>query len=293
MKEGKRIMYHIILNPDAGKNKKRKVIERVKRVFETRGIAYQVHTGAEIGSVRSLASSLTEKEKTKLIVIGGDGTLHEALNGVHVENCEMGIIPAGTGNDFASAIGLPEKVEEAVSIILDNPSKDTDFLVVGGVRCMNVAGVGIDVDVLNRYQSAKKRTKFTYFKCLLKSLFSYKGTEIVFEKDGKEERRNAFIAAACNGVQFGGGIKICPTAETDDGLMDIVVVDFVKGLAVLKALIKLVRGKLLEYKKTNHFRCESIRFTSPTEMTLQLDGEIYKGLDFDVKIEKGLKIFRR
>lgn len=285
-------MYHIIFNPEAGKNKKCKVVDTVTKVLESRNLPFELHTGETFGSVREMASSLTEKETAKLIVIGGDGTVHEALNGVHIERCEMGIIPAGTGNDFASAIGLPENVEEATKLIIDGTAKDTDFLEVGGVRCMNIAGLGIDVDVLNRYHAAKKRTKLTYFKSLIKSLFAYKGTEISFERDGKEETHNAFIATACNGVQFGGGIRICPPAITDDGLIDVVVVDYVKGLPVIKALLMLMKGKILQHKKANHFRVENIRFSSSDEMVMQLDGEIYKGLQFDVKVGRGLKIFR-
>ncbi len=302
-------MYHIIVNPQAGKNKTLKALETVKEVFEKYGTQYVVHKGEHVGSARGIASAITKsptvnvsvddllqeerkKERTKVIILGGDGTVHEVLNGIDVDNCEVGIIPSGTGNDFASAIGIPENVEEATKIILERPAKDTDYLEIDGVRCMNIAGVGIDVDVLNRYKNCKKHSKFTYLKSLIKSVFSYKGITITFERDGKEETHDAFIATACNGVQFGGGMRICPIAEADDGLLDVTVVDFVKGLPVVKALMKLLRGKILEYPKTHHFRCEEISFASSEPMIMQLDGEIYENLRFDVKVKRGLKIFR-
>lgn len=304
-------MYHIIVNPEAGRHRTLKVIEKVKKVFDSYGAKYVVHKAEHLGAAKGIAKALTKqptgnvsfdelllqdklpRERAKIVVVGGDGTLHEVLNGIYdLSACEIGVIPSGTGNDFAAAAGIPENPVEASKVILEGTAKDTDFLEVGGVRCMNVAGFGIDVDVLVRYKKCKRRGKLTYLKSLIRSVFSYKGTKVVLENDGVKEEHNAFIAVACNGKQFGGGIRICPPAEIEDGKMDVVIVDFVKGLPVVGAFLKLVRGKIHTYKKTNLFRCEKVTFETEEGTPVQLDGEIYENLKFDVKLCKGLKMYR-
>ena len=98
-----------------------------------------------------------------IIVIGGDGTLHEVLNGiVDPTQVRLGLIPSGTGNDFAERIGIPESTEKALSFIIDGEAKETDYLEVGGKRCMNVGGIGMDVDVSERCNKGKLKGKIKY-----------------------------------------------------------------------------------------------------------------------------------
>ena len=100
--------------------------------------------------------------------------------------------------------------------------------------------------------------------------------------------------AACNGTQFGGGICICPIAEPDDHLIDVVIVDCIGGKwKIIKAFFELMKGRVLQYPLTTHFRCERVKFTTDTPCTAQLDGELYPALTFDVKLCKGLKFYRK
>ena len=100
------------------------------------------------------------------------------------------------------------------------------------------------------------------------------------------------IAAACNGAQFGGGIHICPVADIEDGKMNVVVVENIKGLRLVRALLVLLKGKILDFYKTTTFLCDRIRFVAKKACAVQLDGELYNNLDFDVKLCKGLQFYR-
>ena len=158
---------------------------------------------------------------------------------------------------------------------------------------MNVAGVGMDVDVLERCQCGKLKGKIKYLMSLIQSLFKFKGCKIEIQSDEYTKTHNALIAAACNGSQFGGGIKICPTAKEDDKKLNAVIVDFIDGkLKIVKAFIQLMKGKILEYPATTHFLCNRMRVVPETPCTLQLDGELYKNIPFDVQIKSGLKFYR-
>ncbi len=288
-------MYHILLNPVAGKKKALKNLTTVEKILTARNIPYEVHETNDVHDGTTIAKALTERGENDLIVLGGDGTLHEVLNGiVDPAACRLGLIPSGTGNDFAGRAGLPLDAEKALEIILTEAPKPTDYLVVGGIRCMNVGGMGMDVDVLERCKKGKLKGKIKYLLSLIRSLFAFKGLPVSIESDGVNEKHDALIAAACNGTQFGGGITICPTAEVDDGQIDVVVVDCIGGkIKIIKAFLQLMKGRILQYPLTTHFRCDRVTFTPDTPCTLQLDGELYEGVKFEVELKKGLQFFRK
>ena len=286
--------YHIISNPTAGTNKAKNGLELIEKVFSASGAAYQTHLSAGERDATRIVKSLTENGETEIIAHGGDGTLHEVLNGLADPTaCRLGLIPAGTGNDFAEKVGLPMDAEKAAKLILNTQPKDTDYLEVGGVRCMNVAGIGMDVDVLERCKKGKMRGKIKYVKSLLQSLFAFKGMKVRVESEGVSEERDVLLAAVCNGSQFGGGIQICPPADVSDGKLNAMVVDCIGGkIKIIKAFLTLMKGKVMEYPQKLYFLCEKLQFLPAKPCTAQLDGELYKGLDFTVSLKRGLKFYR-
>lgn len=291
-------MYHIIVNPDAGKRKTLHAARAVAEYFDEREEEFVIHemTSKKIlhSTIHDLSQSTDAKERTNIIVIGGDGTLHAVLNSIEDLNAvNVGLIPAGTGNDFAASLQIPSEPKKAAELILKGEAKDTDFLEVGGIRCMNVGGLGIDVDVLKRYNKSQKiHGKLKYLRCLIQSIFHFKGNDILIESDGRREKHRAFLAVACNGKQIGGGIKICPAANPTDGALDVCVVDMIRGLKVIGAFIRLMKGKILDFKQTTHYLCQRVKFVIEGGATVQLDGEMYDNLDFDAKLMTGLKFYR-
>lgn len=287
-------VYHLIFNPTAGKNKKGKTLALVEKLFAARGCVTRTHFTTEKGDATRIVKALTEAGEKEIVAIGGDGTLHEVLNGLHEPKCcNLGIIPAGTGNDFAEHLHIPLKTEDAVNVIIDGQAKPTDYLDVGGKRCMNVAGLGMDVDVLERCLKGRFHGKLKYLKCLLQSVFAFKGYDVELFNGEEKQERKVLLAAACNGSQFGGGIRICPPADSMDGKIDVVVVDSVVGKGkLIRALLILLKGKILEFPKTTHLLCNAFSVVSKTPCPIQLDGELYKDLAFTVKLQEGLHVYR-
>ena len=289
-----RKLFHIIANPVAGKKSSKKNLEIVQNVFTEQGVEFQTHYTSCKGDAKEIVRQLTENGETEIVALGGDGTLHEVLNGLADPTaCNLGLIPSGTGNDFAEHIGLPLDAKSAAEIILKGETKETDYLEISGLRCMNVSGLGIDVDVLERCQRGKLRGKIKYLMSLVQSMFAFKGLQVEVESDGIKEEHNLLIAAACNGTQFGGGIQICPEADSTDGKLNAVLVDFIDGkIKIIKAFIQLMKGKILEYPTAKHFLCDSLKFMPKTPCPIQLDGEIYKDIPFIVKLKRGLHFYR-
>ena len=287
-------MLHIVINPVAGNKKATKNLQIVERVFSERGIAYEIHKTAAVGDGERITRKLSEQGEREFVVVGGDGTLHEALNGlVDPSVCSLGLIPSGTGNDFAEALGIPLDAEKAALTMAYGQATEVDYLQIGQRRSINVAGLGMDVDVLERCLRGKSRGKMKYLRSLLVSLFKFKGYKIRVERDGSVEEHDALIAAACNGSQFGGGMKICPTARADDGKISVVIVECIGGKwKLIKALLQLIKGKILSYPATTHFLCDKVTVLPEKHCSLQLDGEIYKDVIFEAEVKAGLKFYR-
>ncbi len=253
-----------------------------------------METTAPRDAVR-IAKELTQQGEADIVVMGGDGTVNEVLNGlVDPSKVRLGLIPCGSGNDFAAAIGIPRTPEGSLELILNGEAKRTDYLVCSGVRGLNVIGAGIDVDILKRsYRAKVLRGSLNYLVSLIVSLIHFKNYSFTAELDGRESKHEGFIVCACNGRRIGGGIPICPDAVCDDGKLDIVVVDGIRKSMIPGALIKLLRSQILKQKYTIHTLAPELkaRFDRPT--TIQIDGELYDNLPFDVSVvHDQLRVYR-
>ena len=282
-------MYHIILKGNNADEKTAEKIETVRKIFQTAGKEIAVHSTAHAGHAREIAEQLTANgEFAHLIAMGGDGTLHEVLNGIHdTENCTLGLIPLGSGNDFAEAAGISRDVKTAAETIAFRAPTCIDYIELeSGLRSINAVGMGIDVDVLQRAYAGKAQGKNKYFKAFLKSLRYYKASTFKASwDDGDEREYTGIIACIGNGRQIGGGIKLFPDAQIDDGYMDLLLVDYLSRFRTLIAFIKLTSGKVNKVKEVTHVKCKSARITPLSGgAPIQAEGEIYENVPLNAHI---------
>ena len=179
-------------------------------------------------------------------------------------------------------------------MLLNGKARYTDYLECGGVRGINAIGTGIDVDILRRYNRMKLlKGSAAYLASLVLTLFSYKARRFSEAIAGGARQHNALIACAANGQRIGGGIPICPEAKIDDGLLDIVIVDDIARYAIPGAFIQLLKRRVLELPTTTYRRDERLRVRADAPMPIQIDGEIYEGLPFDVRVVADrLRVYR-
>ena len=290
-------MLDLIVNPVAGGKKGKKILKwltAVQKRLDERNVAYTTHFAKVNGQTTAITKQLIDNGATDIVVLGGDGTLHAAINGFHsFEKVNMGIIPCGTGNDFAKSLNIPLHPVKAIDLIIDGTAKHTDFMQMGSIRGLNVIGVGIDVDVLKRYNALKKKTKFGYTSCLIKTLFKFDFINFKANYNDKQTDHHAFIAAVANGKMFGGGIPICPVADPADGELNFVSVKGMNKLAIISAFIKLKLGKILKLKHTTHEKTNHVKVETELPCTVNVDGELYENVQFDVEIVSNqLKVYR-
>lgn len=286
-------MFYFIAKPL--KKRKAKLFSEIEARMKAEGKDYEFHVTARKGEARELAEKFSRKEGSVIVVVGGDGTLNDVFSGIaDPAACTLGLIPSGTGNDFAAAAKIPFGIK-ALDLILHSEPQKTDYLAFSdGRRSLNIAGIGIDVDILLRCERMKHfRAKGKYFLSLLASLCKYRAIPMRVRADDEEWEGNYLIAAACNGNRFGGGIPICPPAVIDDGKLELLVVDCPKRLGIPFALVKLMRGKVLSLRIARRVSCETAELIPAEPFTVQYDGELYPAERFCVKVVHGeLSMFR-
>lgn len=289
-------MLNFIYNPTAGKGKAQRFREAIEATLKAKGVAYTFWETCAPRDAARIAKELTRQGEQDIIAMGGDGTINEVLNGLEdPSRVNLGLIPCGSGNDFAAAIGLPNTPEDSLDIILNEPPKYTDYMDCSGVRGLNIIGAGIDVEVLKRCYKAKLlKGSLNYFVSMLISVLRFQFYHFNAKLNEKSAEHTGLIVCACNGRRFGGGISICPDAVFDDGLLDVVMVEDVTRIMIPGALVRLVTGKLLKWKHTFHERTPRLEVQFMPAATIQIDGELYDDLPFDVKVvHNSLKMYRR
>lgn len=268
---------YFIVNPVSGSGEGMRRFLFVRGIMEQRGIEYGYCFSEYPGHAVKLAREAIDAGETRIVAVGGDGTLNEVASVVKDhKGIKLGVLPFGTGNDFAHGIGLPESNEELVDVLSSDISRPLDAGMAGGAFFINVSGYGFDVDVV-RYTDKYKRKlngMLPYLLGIFESLIhlSCAKTDIVTD-DGRHYSADAIMLTACNGRRFAGGINCAPDAEYDDGLIDFCLIKKVSRLRFLYLLPKYMKGKHLKYKEFIYFRAKSIQVTTDLPTRIECDGE--------------------
>lgn len=285
----------LIVNPTAKSGEAKETAERVKARLAERGVRYAAWYTSRPGEATELAKKAVTEGYDLIAAVGGDGTLRETALGVVHTDKTLGLIPCGTGNDYARTVGILTDPDEAVKVLLDGETRALDAGRANDEIFFNVAGFGFDVDVLDYTELYKPKCKngsTAYVRGLLKALFGMKlrKSTITFE-DGTEQR-NVLLIAAGNGRFFGGGMEVTPNADPADGLLDICIIHDVDFIGILTVLPKFMKGKHLgshkyvTYRKERfcHVECEPVS-------RIEVDGERMPGTPVTFEIlEKAIRV---
>ena len=288
-------MLYVICNPAAGNGRARKTGEMVRSALESKGLPYEFHLTEKPGHATALAENAGACGAETVLSIGGDGTSFEVARGLMGTSCALGVIPAGTGNDFIKTLGLPRDPKEALEYVLSHPAKKTDVGEINGSLFLNEVGTGFDVSVLEYAAKAKRfvRGILPYFYGVVRTLFRFHSIPVTYSTDGAAPvTADAFVVGVANGGIIGGGIVIAPGAKADDGLLDVVIVEKIPGRKLLSRLMGLMKGKILSFPETRHFQASSIEFSSPKQR-LNVDGEIIPAPSASIRILPGALMIHR
>ena len=236
-----------------------------------------------------------DRGATRVISVGGDGTVHEIVNSIYGKGVELGVVPLGTGNDFARTIGTPLDPEQAARVALTGRTSAIDLGQVDGEIFMNVAGVGYDAEVAaeaNR-MGMLINGQITYITSLLKMLVKYRCADVTIDIDGRAMSGRILLVAVGNGKYYGGGMKITPGAVIDDGVFEIVVAGDLTRLETLMTLPKVYTGRHIEHPKASTHTGRRVRIESRERLSVHADGEIVATTPVEFRIlENALQVVR-
>jgi len=282
--------WFVIVNPNAGNGKGRKDWSRIAGLLSAAGISFEGLFTRQQKDAIGFCSQAIERGYRNIIVVGGDGTMNEALNGIFnqavcpTNEITLGLIPVGTGNDWGRMFGIPLVYEGAVETIREKKTMMHDAGIVtyySGSELekryfINIAGLGFEAMVVaktNRQKQKGRSNNAIYFYNLLSSLISYRKTFANIYIDGINRPARIFSINIGNGRYCGGGMRQTPDALPDDGLLDVTVIKEMGRLEIIKSLKLLYDGTILSHSKVDGYRCSHIRVETESILFAEADGE--------------------
>ncbi|MEN8157901.1 MAG: diacylglycerol kinase family protein [Bacteroidota bacterium] len=279
-----------IVNRAAGGGKTQRDWPQIEALLTKHGVRFE-----PIFTSRRLHASIIAREKlregyAKIIVVGGDGTMNEVINGlfsqgtIKTTEVMLGMISVGTGNDWARMFNIPGGYEEAVLTI----KKQRTFIQDAGLvqyekngkewkrYFINIAGMGFGARVVERSNRMKNKGKsgpFLYFYNIFASLMGYKSQQAAIEIDGKSFDRNVFSMFVGIGKYNGGGMIPVPHAVGDDGLYSITLIRKMGKLNILANVKRLYNGSIVDHSKVETYMAQSVQITGSPRLQLETDGE--------------------
>ncbi len=218
------------------------------------------------------------------MAVGGDGTVNEVVNGIAGLEVELAVIPRGTGWDFVRTYGISRRLEAAVEVALHGRTRGID---VGKAHYRgwdgrereslfaNIASAGMSGAIAKRANETSKALggKASYVWATLAVFSRWRNDEVRVTVDGQQRAGRMHDVVVANGSYFGGGMKICPEAEPDDGLFDVLLIGDLTKRDLLLTLPKTYRGTHLPHPKAELLRGARVAIEAPEPLPVELDGE--------------------
>ncbi len=275
----------IIYNPTSGREIFKKQLPDVLERLEIAGYETSCHATTCEGDATNAAQLAAERKFDLIISAGGDGTLHEIINGIADQEYrpKLGVIPVGTTNDFARAIGVNKTIEEACEVIIDGISMPVDIGVAMNegkkTYFINIAAGGTLTGLTYEVPSKMKTVlgQFAYYLKGVEMLPSFRPTAVDIEYDGKEFSGEImlFMVSLTNSV--GGFEKIAPDSLLNDGFFDLVVLKKVNFAEFVQLTMRVSKGEHIHDPNVIYTKANRIKVRNKEMMQLNLDGE-YGGL---------------
>ena len=258
--------YAIVVNPVSGKRQGEKIgVRSAQRLVEA-GHEAVVVSGPDAAGTRDALQVELKSGVDAVLVVGGDGALHELLSLLAHTGLPVGMLPAGTGNDLARSLGLDSKdPDAALDVVLRGATRTIDLAQVDGRLVATVVASGFDSKVNERANAMRwPRGNMRYNLAIVAELRSFEPLEFTLTLDtGERLTRRAMLAAVGNGPSFGGGLRLCEGAVMDDGLLDLVVINPVSKLKLLRVFPTLYRGTHTSLPEFERFLVRSVTLDSP------------------------------
>ena len=282
----------LTVNPHGGTKKGPQILKKVKPIFEASGTDLFIIETTFAGHAKELANQLDLTEYDGFIGIGGDGTLHEIINGMlsrpDGNKIPIGIIPGGSGNSYMHDLNLTDPLKAAKAIIQGNTKfLDTARVEVNHVvkYANNMIGWGLVTDVGKKAEHYRWMGTNRYTILSVMEVFHHKSRSAALIMDNKKIEDEFTFIIACNSMHVGKGMKMAPKARLDDGLIDLIVIRAdVSRTRLLQVLPKLFDGSHINEPEVEYYQTSKFSLIPEMDEILNIDGEIMGSTPIKVKM---------
>jgi diacylglycerol kinase (ATP) len=275
----------LLTNPTSGKGRGARVVDEVLPRLRDAGYVVRNLVGRDADEALDLARGCVADGLGTLVVVGGDGMVHLALQAVAGTETRLGLVPAGTGNDVARYFDLPRKDPAAATdVVIGGKERRVDLARIGSTYYLTVLAAGFDAIVNERANQMSWPTgQMRYNLATLAELRTFKPIPYVLDIDGEQHRFDAMMVAVGNGPSFGGGLRITEGAILDDGLLDVVVIRPMSKVELIRTYPKLFKGTHVHHPDYRHHHAKKVTIAAPG-ITAYADGERIAALPLTVEV---------
>ncbi len=261
-----------LVNPKAGRGLGSASFGRLRTLASRAGAGFVVSRSA--ADLAEQARRAAADGIERLLVAGGDGTIHHAVQGLAGTSCALGAIPVGTGNDFAGTLQVPPDLDAAIQRGLTGEIHPIDLIRVGETYSVSYLGVGFDSEATRFANEVKTlRGPLVYPYAVIHTLATFQPPRMRIVHDEGVFEGGVMFTTLANLPRFGGGMRIAPQAEIDDGLLDLVIVKEIPRRTLLTVFPKVYNGRHVGHPAVLFFRTRKVEITIDRAMTLYGGGE--------------------
>jgi diacylglycerol kinase (ATP) len=267
--------YLIILNPSSQHGKALEVKDSLTSMLKNFGLDFTLHISSSLADiVETIKKNLDNY--TNFISVGGDGTIHCIANALVNTGKNMGCIPMGSGNDIARNLNIPLEMEAACQVLKSCHVKKIDMgLINSKYYYLAVSGAGFDSvvnDLANNTRfPIKGPAKYSY--AVYKTLLTYRSKKFHIKYDGTDRTVDAMFLVVGNMASYGGGMKITPNADPEDGILDVCIIKRMSKLHFIKIFPSVFKGEHIKDSFVEYFRAENVEINSDYNFSVFADGE--------------------
>lgn len=285
LSSGRKIL--IIVNPAAGQSSYEGRLQQLEKKLQAESLDFQ-HFYTRRNDKGQLAAFVDASQGfTDLMVMGGDGTLNYVVNELQGRNLPIGIVSNGTGNDSVKSLHGVTDFHQQVDIAIHGMPARFDLGLCNGRYFVNGVGIGFDGQVVKEMTDrGSSKSKLDYLRTVLRIVYGFKEQMLEFSIDGKTLSRKVLLLTVSNGTTFGGGFVINPFAKTNDGQLDICILNEVHPLLRFWHLPKLKNGSHHKIKAAEFYRSQQMSIAPSDRLVAHLDGEYIGHPPFDISIQK-------
>ena len=268
---------HLVLNPSAGKGRAAWLRASVSRFLEERGLVPVWHVTEGPGHAGDIVLGLPEE--VPVVAVGGDGTVHEVAAACAGKGRIMGVLPAGSGNDYVKALGVSTSLRRALEVLIGGRVRVVDTAEVNEVPFNNGLGIGFDAEVAAGVAEAPAYLGGTgrYLWSVGRLLWDFRCHEARLTLDGRVVETRTILVAVALGTTYGSLFRLTPEALLDDGLFEVIWSEEVNRAEVLRLIPSALRGTLARRRKVHTARAREVEVALSEEVPAHVDGEMLAG----------------